>query len=229
MDYVLVHGTTQSPAGFDRLAGLLTARGHRAHTVDFPVDQPDLLAEDYAGIAAEQVGAHVSRPVLVGHSGAGLMLPALARRLDARHVVWLGAVIPDFQGGRSFQDQIKTGIEEMFDPEWPQWTSDEPAESAYFLFHSCDLATLRWALTTLRVWRPVAAYNEPAGPAPTAPSTYVLPRHDRTLLPSWMRAAARERLGVEPVEVDGDHCPHVAMAEQVADVLTGEAVLSRAS
>jgi pimeloyl-ACP methyl ester carboxylesterase len=229
MDYVLVHGTTQSPAAFERLGGLLTARGHRVHTVDFPVDQPDLLADDYARIATEQVGADVSEPVVVAHSGGGLILPALAQKLNASHLVWLGAVIPDFQGGRSLQDQIRTGLDEMFDPEWPQWTSDEPAESAYFLFHSCDLATLRWALTTLRPWRPVAAYSEPAGPAPTVPSTYVLPRHDRTLLPEWMRAAARERLGVEPVEVDGDHCPHVAQAEAVADILTGDAVLSRAS
>jgi hypothetical protein len=31
MDYVLVHGTTQSPAGWERLAGILTERGHRCN------------------------------------------------------------------------------------------------------------------------------------------------------------------------------------------------------
>jgi hypothetical protein len=34
----------------------------------------------------------------------------------------------------------------------------------------------------------------------TLPSTYLLPRDDRTLLPGWLARVARERLGVEPVE-----------------------------
>jgi pimeloyl-ACP methyl ester carboxylesterase len=221
MDFVLVHGTTQSPAGWDRVSGSLTERGHRAFAVDLPSDQPDLLAEDYARIAAEQVADDVRDPVVVAHSGGGLVLPALGSRLGARHLVWLAAVIPDFQGGRSLLDQIEADLAGMFGTEWPRWEGEDPTEAAYFLFHSCDLATLRWALGTLRTWRPVAAYGEPAGPAPDMPSTYVLPRDDRTLTPTWMRAAARERLGAAPVEIDGDHCPHVAYSELVATILTG--------
>jgi Alpha/beta hydrolase family len=219
MDYVLVHGTTQAPSGWQRVADLLTEHGHQAHAVDLPVDQPDLLADDYARICVDQL-PDLAEPVVVAHSGGGLILPALATRLHARHLVWLGAVVPDFTGGRSLLDQITTDVASMFHPEWPRWTGEDPTEAAYFLFHGCDLATLRWALTTLRPWRPVAAYAEPAGPAPTAPSTYVLPRHDRTLTPDWMRAAARERLGVAPIEIDGDHCPHVARSVAVADILT---------
>jgi pimeloyl-ACP methyl ester carboxylesterase len=224
MDYVLVHGTTQSPAGWQRVAADLTERGHRAHAVDLPVDKPDLLADDYARICAEQITGDMREPVVVAHSGGGLILPALADRLHAKHLVWLGAVVPDFAGGRSLLDQINTDLANMFHPDWPAWTSDDPVETAYFLFHSCDLATLRWAMGTLRTWRPVAAYSEPAGPAPTAPSTFVLPRHDRTLTPDWMRAAATERLSVTPIEVDGDHCPHVAKASLVTDILTGPSV-----
>jgi pimeloyl-ACP methyl ester carboxylesterase len=221
MDFVLVHGTTQSPAAWERVAGSLTERGHRAVAVDLPVDQPDLLADDYARIAAEQVADDVRDPVVVAHSGGGLVLTALGKRLRARHLVWLAAVIPDFAGGRSLLDQINEDLAGMFGTEWPQWEGEDPTEAAYFLFHSCDLATLRWALGTLRTWRPVAAYGEPAGQAPDVPSTYVLPRDDRTLTPTWMRAAARERLGAAPVEIDGDHCPHVAYSELVATILTG--------
>jgi pimeloyl-ACP methyl ester carboxylesterase len=221
MDFVFVHGTTQSPAAWDRLAGLLAERGHRSHAVDLPVDQPDLLADDYARIAAEQVPDDMREPVVVAHSGGGLVLSALGKRLKARHLVWLAALVPDYVGGRSLLEQIQTEQDTMFHPEWPEWTGEDPTDSAYFLFHGADLATLRWAQQTLRPWLPRAAYGEPAGPAPEIPSTYVLPKGDRTLTPAWMRAAARERLGVTAVEIDGDHCPHVAGAVLVAAILTG--------
>jgi hypothetical protein len=79
--------------------------------------------------------------------------------------------------------------------------------AAYFAFHDCDLETLRWATTTMRLFYPEAAYAEPPSARPTVPSTFVLPRHDRTLRPEWMRTVARERLEVEPIEVDGGHFP----------------------
>jgi pimeloyl-ACP methyl ester carboxylesterase len=220
MDYVLLHGTTQSPACWDRVGAALTERGHRAFAIDFPVDQPDLLADDYAQVAAAQLPDDIHEPVVAAHSGGGLILAALANRLHARHLVWIGALIPDFAGGTSLLDEIKADQDTMFGPEWPEYTGDDPTVSAYFLFHSCDLATLRWAMTTLRPFRPVAAYGEPAGPAPTAPSTYVLPRHDRTMAPAWMRTAAPARLGATVIEVDGDHCPHIARSQRIADILT---------
>lgn len=221
MDFVLVHGTTQSPAAWDRLGHELTRRGHRAQAVDLPVDQPDLLADDYARLAAAQVADSVTEPVVVAHSGGGLILSALGNRLGASHLVWLAAVVPDFAGGRSLLAQIEAERDAMFGSEWAEWTSGDVTESAYFLFHSCDLDTLRWALTTLRPWRPVGAYREPAGAAPDIPSTYVLPRADRTLTPAWMRCAARDRLGVNAVEIDGDHCPHIHNPGLVAAMLSG--------
>jgi hypothetical protein len=40
-EFVLVHGTTQSPAGWDRLAGALRARGDQGTIIDLPAGQPD--------------------------------------------------------------------------------------------------------------------------------------------------------------------------------------------
>lgn len=216
-----MHGTTQGPTAWDRLGHVLSRRGHRVQAIDLPVAEPDLLAADYAEIAAEQIAVDVREPVVVAHSGGGLILSELGTRLRARHLVWLAAVIPDFGGGRSLVTQIEEERDAMFGAEWAQWTSEDVTESAYFLFHSCDLATLRWALTTLRPWRPLAAYREPAGAAPDIPSTYVLPREDRTLTPTWMRAAAQERLGTTAIEIDGDHCPHMHNADLIATLLTG--------
>jgi pimeloyl-ACP methyl ester carboxylesterase len=53
----------------------------------------------------------------------------------------------------------------------------------------------------------------------TLPSTYLLPRDDRTLLPGWLARVARERLGVEPVELAGGHNPYAAAPGRVADLV----------
>jgi pimeloyl-ACP methyl ester carboxylesterase len=76
-------------------------------------------------------------------------------------------------------------------------------------------------LTALHLFAPQAAYHEVTEHAswPAIPSTYILPRDDRTLLPKWMQQAARQRIGVEPIEVPGGHCPHVSRPEQLADIL----------
>lgn len=143
-------------------------------------------------------------------------MPALAAAVHPRHVVWLAAVVPD--PGRSVLDEMAADPG-MFGPEWHEWTGDltgEPAETAYFLFHDCDLATLRWALGTNRLWPARTAFAATAPALPDVPHTYVLPTEDRTLTPEWMRRVARERLGVAAAEVAGGHCPHVSRPEEVA-------------
>jgi len=95
-DFVLVHGTTQSPTGWDRLVAALDARGHRSQTVDL-ARSDELSAEDYADEVRRQVPKTAAHPVVVAHSGAGLLLPAAARSLGAQRQVWLAASIPDGQ------------------------------------------------------------------------------------------------------------------------------------
>lgn len=226
MDYVLLHGTAQGPAGWQRLASALESRGHRAFAVDFPAGQPGLLAGDYAGIAAAQIATAapdpIRDPVVAAHSGAGMLLPAVADAVRARHLVWLAAAVPDFAGGASFAQQLQSAAPDIAGDEWREFgrdSTEDPVAAAYFGFHDCDLKTMRWALTTMRLFLPEAVYAEPPPARPLAPSTFVLPRHDRTLRPDWMRKVARERLGVEPVEVDGGHFPHVSRPSQLAAIL----------
>ena len=163
MDFLLVHGSTQGPRGYDRLAAALNDRGHRTVAADLPVDRPEWTAAQYAEVARAQAGG-LTDPVLVVHSAAGVVAPAIAAAVRARHVAWLGAVIPD--PGRSVMGELAADAG-MFGAEWHGWTGDlagAPAETAYFLFHDCDLATLRWALSTTRLW-PVRALFEAPGAA----------------------------------------------------------------
>ncbi|WP_410651653.1 alpha/beta fold hydrolase [Amycolatopsis sp. cmx-4-54] len=217
MDFVLVHGTTQSPAGWDRVAKLLTTAGHHAIAVDLltPVDLP---IEGYAQHVREQYDG--GRPVVVAHSGSGVLLPAIAEALDARAMVWVAAYIPDFDGGRSLRDEAPAVLE----PDWigVDPTAD-PAQASEFLFHDCDPETERPALESLRLFNPAVLATHPAGTAPEIPSTVIVPTRDRTLKPEWLRRAARERLGVTAIEIDAGHCPHVSRPAEVAAILTHRA------
>ncbi|TCP54240.1 alpha/beta hydrolase family protein [Tamaricihabitans halophyticus] len=219
-DIVLVHGTTQSAAGFEPLVAALAARGRRACTVDIPSAGANSAAE-YAELLAAQLPADLDSPVVAAHSAAGLVLPATAKRLAARHQVWLAAAVADFAGGRSLLDELRQDPTAMFHAEWlgVDPTSD-PVLATYFLFHDADLATLRAALSTVAGCDLSTVYAE----APTIdparlPSTYLLPTADRTLTKEWMARAAAERLGTAPIEVSGGHNFYFADPEGTAERL----------
>jgi pimeloyl-ACP methyl ester carboxylesterase len=119
MDFLLVHGSTQSPRGYDRLAAELTRRVHRAVAVDLPIDHPQWTSGDYAGYVARQA-AGVTEPVLVVHSAAGALAAAVAAAVGARHVAWPAAVLPDV--GRNVMDEVRADTG-MFAAEWRTWSA----------------------------------------------------------------------------------------------------------
>lgn len=218
-DFVLIHGTTQSPSGWKRLVRALEEQGRTAHTVDLPTDKPDLGADDYAEIVRRQVGS-VGEPVVVAHSGSGVLLPAAASALDARHQVWLAAWVPD--PSASFIEEVSRHADAAFNPDWigKDPTTDH-AVAASFLFHDCDQQTLDWALTTLRLFLPRAGYEGRVPLNNGMPSTYIVASDDRTIRPDWQRRMARERLEVEPIAISTGHCPHVSRPDLLGEILLG--------
>jgi hypothetical protein len=215
-DVVLIHSTGQGAAGWERVVGALAGRGLTGHAVELPSD-PELLAADYAELIGGQVGA-VDAPVVLAHSGAGPLLPAAARALEASHQVWLAAWVPD--PGVSFAEDTHRHLRVAFDPDWvgKDPTTDDAVAEAY-LYHDADAASVEWALSTRRLFLPLGVYGERLSLAVEVPSTYVVAAHDRTIRPEWQRRMARERLGVEPVELPTGHCPNVSRPERLAELL----------
>jgi pimeloyl-ACP methyl ester carboxylesterase len=89
------------------------------------------------------------------------------------------------------------------------------------LYHDCDRPTLAWALSTRRLFLPEAALDERIALYGGAPSTYIVATADRTIRPEWQRRMARERLGIEPIEIPTGHCPNVSRPDLLADILAG--------
>lgn len=217
-DVLLVHGTTQAPSGFEGLARALRSRGHRVVLGDLPTAESTWTAGQFAELLAQRHARELQAPVVVAHSASGLLLPSISTALGASQHVWLAAAVPDFAGQRSLLDELRTDPTVMFNPEWLgiDPTAD-PVLATYFLFHDCNLATLRAALETVRGCDLRGAYGEvpPVDPS-TVPSTYLLPTADRALRLEWMRHMARDRLGIEPIELPGGHNLYTANPDAVA-------------
>ncbi|MEP7114378.1 MAG: alpha/beta fold hydrolase, partial [Ilumatobacteraceae bacterium] len=158
MHFLLVHGTTQSPDGWQLLIDELTTIGHTAVTTDLTqFGEQETAAEYGEAVAAEQTLQQVD--VVVAHSGAGLLLPAIASATQARMQVYLAAFVP--QDSRSLMDEVNEGASAVFHGDWIGVDPSSDRDAArHFLFHECSPEVAEWAVTTLRSFVPACVYSE---------------------------------------------------------------------
>ena len=224
--FILIHSTGESPRCWQRLSTALESYGHRTHPIDLPVDRPELLAGDYADIMRKQVG-HIAEPIVLAHSGSGTLLPAASQALKARHRVWLAAWVPNPHA--SFIEEVRANPTETYNPDWiGKDPTKDSSVAINFLYHDCDQATIDWALTTRRLFMPLAVYNQRIALDDDIPSSYIVASIDRTIRPDWQRRMARERLRIEPLQIVTGHCPHISAPERLAQLLAHIAATMKA-
>jgi pimeloyl-ACP methyl ester carboxylesterase len=195
--------------------------------MDLPVEDPEAGCLRYAEVVDRALPA-ADDLVLVGHSLGGLTVPLVTARRPVRRLVFLCALVPLF--GRTLLDQVAAEPEmvhpvsrghpgRVTDPDGTTWFRDEATARDAF-YHDCAPADVRWAFARLR--RQAAAPRRepcPLSAWPPVERAYVLCREDRAVSPDWSRRAARERLGVEPIELDGSHSPFISRPAALAAVL----------
>ena len=54
---------------------------------------------------------------------------------------------------------------------------------------------------------------------PDVPTRFVLARDDRFFPAEWQREVVRDRLGIEPDEIDGGHCVALSRPNELVDLL----------
>jgi pimeloyl-ACP methyl ester carboxylesterase len=225
MDFALVHGSYHGAWCWDFLTPELERLGHRVITMDLPIADPSLGAADYAK-AVDRALDPTSKPVLVGHSMAGLVIPLVAERRPVRRLVFLAAFLA--APGRSANDQRGSeAIDGRVPPKTAEWTDlgDDvwmvgPNTATELFFHDAPAATARWATKRLRPqsYR-VFAETSPLKRWPDVESRSIVCADDRAINPEWVRSAARDRLGVEAVELAGGHSPMLTRPAELARVL----------
>lgn len=173
MKLVLLHSPLVGPATWKAVAPLLQARGH---DVALP-DLAPIMAEDgpYYPALAEAAAAAITEPaILVVHSGAGALAPAVAALEPVRGVVFVDALLPHpgdswFAGvperlGAHLRGLAKGGKLPPWHAWWPKGAMErllpDRAAGAAFLEEQAEL--------------PMAYFDEAAPDIPlTTPSAYL--------------------------------------------------------
>ena len=163
--------------------------------------------------------------IVVGHSLGGLVIPLVAEKRRVSHLVFLAALMP--KPGMSVVDQRQAEPDSEgvalatydYDAEGRLIMSPDFARER--LFHDCsaEIAAdavrqlVPQAMTIINERTPVAAWP------PTVPVSYVACLEDRQVPIEWARKAARERLGVDPVELPGGHSPFLSRPQLLVQTL----------
>ena len=219
--FCLIHSSGQGPSGWKLLTAELVARGHDTITPAFRVSETNKSAEWHAQALVKdlrQTGHRASDVICVAQSAGGRFLPALATIWPPRQMIFLAALVP--RPGISIIDQFRADPS-MFNPEWVGKDPMNDSVAMEFLYHDCPRDRIAWVLTTRVDFYAKRAMEEacPLMKWPSIPAAYVVCADDRTVSPAWQRKAAREYLGVEPVELPGGHCPNVSRPQALAILL----------
>jgi pimeloyl-ACP methyl ester carboxylesterase len=225
VDFVLVHGSYHGAWCWDLLVPELERLGHRAIAVDLPISEPKAGAQDYAD-AVVAASAGLAEPIVVGHSMGGLVIPLVPAARPVRRLVFLAAFLPIH--GVSINDQRASElIDGTTPPTTAEWTSlgDDvwmvgPNTARELFFHDASPETAAWAVARLRP-QGYHAMGEPSPLErwPDVPIDVIACRDDRAINPDWVRSSARERLGVDAVEIDGGHSPFLTRPAELAGLL----------
>jgi pimeloyl-ACP methyl ester carboxylesterase len=220
--FCLVHGAWHGGWCWERLAPELEARGGRVVAPDLPCEDVDAGVSVYADVVSAALG-DADDAVVVGHSLAGLVIPLVAARRPVRALVYLCALVPTpgEPGARAMEAALLPGFpsgtvrDELGRSHWV-----DPAAAARDL---CDDAPPEVGLAAAaRLRRQAQAPSLEPCPLDELPGVErisVLCRDDRAVSPSWSRTAARELLGVEPVELPGSHSPFLSRPAELAELL----------
>jgi Alpha/beta hydrolase family len=215
--FVLVHSPVTGPSTWRWVAEELTAGGHRA--IIPAVSPPITSAVAFAAVVAAGVPAEGDgQPVLVGHSGAGPVLPLIAARVAAGRkaspwLVFVDADVPPDAGQArlmpdAYLDPLRALAVDGILPKWSTWFGPEAMrelvpDGARRAIVSAELPQLPLSYFEKSVPVPAGWANEGAG--------YVL------LSEAYEESAAAAAARGWPVErLEGAHLDLVTRPTEVA-------------
>ena len=210
--FALIHGGGGSAWDWHLVVPELRERGHDPVAVDLPSEDESAGWWEYADTVVRAVGDR-GDAVVVGHSLGGFTAPLVCVRIRARLLVLVAAMIPSpgelFGEWWASTGYEKSGYEDVFYHDVP------PELAAEARRRERDEAA-----KALRQRWPLEAW-------PDTPTRYLLCRDDRMFPAAWARRHARERLGIDPDEMDGGHYIGLSRPRELADRLADYAAGTR--
>jgi pimeloyl-ACP methyl ester carboxylesterase len=206
--FALIHGGGGSAWDWHLVASELRDRGHEPVAVDLPCEDDSAGWWDYADAVVGAIGDR-GRVIVVGHSLGGFTAPLVCGRIPVDALVLVAGMIPS--PGELFADWWSnagyeaSGYDDLFYHDVP------PGLAAEAQRRERDESS-----RALQEPWPLEAW-------PDAPTRYLLCRDDRMFTPDWARRHARERLRIEPDEMDGGHYITLSRPRELAERLVAYA------
>jgi alpha-beta hydrolase superfamily lysophospholipase len=214
--FVYVHGAGGRGSDFDLVAEHLRASGHESIAPDLPCDQEvglDAYVATVVGAVATAGGDARDDLVTVGQSLGGLTAPIVAAKVDARLLVLLAAMVPR-PGESGGEWWSATGHDAAVAA---QGLADDRPETVLTNEVPADVlaASIPPRDQTSRIMQdpwPLAAW-------PDVPTRALVCRQDRFFPAPWLSQVVRDRLGIEPDLIEGDHCAYLSRPAELATTL----------
>ncbi len=190
---------------------------------ELPSEDTEAGLEVYADTIDSALG-DADDVVLVPHSLGGLVGPVVAARRPLRALFYVAGLVPE--PGLSFRDQVsaseepillfKSGraIDEQGRSHWP-----DPDATVRIMYPDLSPEDAQWAVERLRPQAQLSQTETSPAPPPGLRVGSIIGASDLVVSPAWSRRVARERLGVEPVELPSGHFSMITHPEQLADAL----------
>ncbi len=205
--YVLIHGGGDSAWSWHLLAARLRERGHDVVAPDLPSDDDTKGFDAYADAVVHAIGDRTDL-VVVAHSMGGFTGALVCARVPVDLLVLLTAMVPR-PGERSRDWWAATGFE-----------GPSGGDVVANFLHDVPPDLAAEALSRGRAQSDTPGDEPwPLAAWPDVPTRYLLCRDDRFFTSDFVRPMVRERLGIEPDEVDGSHCVMLSRPAELADAL----------
>jgi len=204
--FCLVHGAWHDAACWDHVVGPLRAAGHDVVALDLAFDDPAATFDERVAPALRAVDALADPLVVVGHSMGAGYAPAIAAAREGSLLVQLCPGLGPLREGFPWPPTRADGTS--------AWERDAAIAA---LYARLDSAEARRLADHLRPMAP-AAGGRPRRRSLQA-SVIVIATEDELFDPSSEGAAARDRLGAEPIEIPGGHFPMAEDPEGLAELL----------
>ncbi|MFG2820911.1 alpha/beta hydrolase [Kitasatospora sp. NPDC048365] len=223
--YVLIPGAASGPWYWHRVEAELRRRGHDVAAVDLPCEDDSAGLAEYAATVVDAIGDRTG-VVLVAHSFGGFTAPLVCDRVPVDLLVMVQAQIPA-PGESPAQWTANTGYEQAR-REQDERDGRAPGDDDTDLFFNDTPPDLVAQAQQHARGQSATPFTEPWPLAawPDVPTKFVLARDDRFFPAAYMRRIVRERLGITPDELPGDHCLMLGHPTELADRL--EAYRTRA-
>jgi pimeloyl-ACP methyl ester carboxylesterase len=219
--FTLIHGAGSDGWYWHLVEPELQAAGHDTIAVDLPCDDDSAGLSDYVDVVVDAVAGRDDL-IVVGQSMGGFVAPLVADRVPTtRLIVLVAAMVPaPGETGNEWWGNTGSAAARREQAERDGRDIDGNFDELEEFLHDVGPALVKEVFAHVKEQSDTPFQTPWPLPAwPDVPTRFVLATKDRLFPPVFQRRIVRERLGIEPDEIDTGHAPAFAKPDELAELL----------